>query len=293
MSVKHLLSLKELGLDAAWLLLRQTRGILETRAKSTFMEGRTVVLLFTRESFSVRLCITAAVHQMSGDVVYLDSGSWPEILRSFPRQMPQLVGQYLDCAFLYGLPLEAVRRAEENAHVPLINAGSPDGSPVDILADMACMYRFTPDFAQVTVAWLGCLNGAFYSLLEAMEYFPFQLRVYSPEGQGISEERIPADLRSRIYRADSREDAVQGAQYLYAGCALGLADDEERACWQIRRELVAQAAPDARILIAGAFNNSLPVEHELLQSKVSLLGRQGEYRLRACKRLLHWVYDED
>lgn len=292
MNVRHLLSLKELGSDAAWLLLQQTRGTVETRAKSTFMEGRTVVLLFTQESFSVRLCITAAVHQMCGNVVYLDSGTWPEILHSFPRQMPQLVGQYLDCAFLYGLPLEPVRRARENAHVPLINAGSPDGSPVDILADMACIYRFTPDFSQVTIAWLGCLNGAFHSLLDAMDYFPFHLRVHSPEGRGLSPEQIPAALQSRIHLADSREDAVRGAQYLYAGCAMGLAE-EERSCWQLRRELLAQAAPDVRVLIAGAFSNSLPVENEILQSKASLLGRQGEYRLRACKRLLHWVYNED
>lgn len=294
MPLKHIFSLNDLGSAAVWLLVQQARGIPDARAHSSFMEDKIAVLLFAQESFPERLCITAAVRQMSGDVVYLDSGSWRDEVNSFPRQMSQLVSYYVDCAFIFGLPLPPLRESRDLAEIPVINAGSPDGQPINVLADLACIYKHTEDFSAVRVAWLGCANGTLNSLIEATEYFPFELSIAVPRGCGPDDALLLRAQREgrRVAIASGREEAVKGAHYIYAGCTAGT-DEETAQCWILNRELMNLAAPNAHILLSTAPTCSTPVENELLQGRASLLPRQAENRLRVNKRLLHWIFDED
>ncbi len=294
MTLRHVFSFKDLGADAVWLLVQQARGIPDARAHSTFLEDKTAVLLFAQESFPERLCITAAIRQMSGHVVYLGSGSWRDEVHSYPTQMSQLVSYYVDCAFVFGLPLAPLRASRELAQIPVINAGSPDGMPLNVLADLACMYKHTDDFSAIRVAWLGCANGTLNSLIEATEYFPFELRIAVPHGSG-PDEHVLAEARSagrRVSVVESREEAVRDAHYLYAGCSGGT-NDESAECRMLGNDLMRLAAPNARILLSTAPSCSTPVENGLLQSKASLLPRQAENRLRIHKRLLHWIFDND
>ncbi len=68
--VRYITTLERLGKDVTWLILQQARGIPEAKVIDDFMVDRTIVQMFAKADLSERLCITAAVRQMSGHCVY-------------------------------------------------------------------------------------------------------------------------------------------------------------------------------------------------------------------------------
>ena len=289
---KQILTLTDLGYEGAWLLVQQACGIPDARARSTFLENTTTVLFFAQDSLPERLCITAAARQMGGHVVYVGPGPWSAEVRDYPHEMNRIASYYIDVIYTYGMPLPTLRRAAESPPCPVLNGGSPESHPVNALADIACMQQYTPDLGKVTMAWVGCANGTLCSLIEATEYFPYSLRIALPPGSPAPDIMRQAEGQGRkVCLCQTPEEAVRGAHYISAGC-LGEGELPTSALWRISGDLLRHADDRARILLSASPGWSTPIESELLQSKVSLLSKQGENRLRVNKRVLHLLMGE-
>lgn len=293
---RHMLTLNDLGKETAWLLVQQAMGIPDAKSRSDFMAERTAVLIFAQESFPERLCVTAAIRQMGGFVVYADKhGDWHEQMRESQDQFLSIVNYYVDCIYTYGLPVASWNTIDNDVPFPFINAGSPDGHPAHALADLACMLRCSKDLAGVTAAWMGCANGTLHSLIEAAAYFPFSLRVSLPSDPDSDSALIKAKaakLKVPVTFVDSPAEAVEGCDYIFAGCRRSI-NPTHMAAWRLDSALLATAAPKAKVLLSSSPVEAIPVDGAILRSEASLLARQAENRLRIHKRLLHWIFLEN
>lgn len=286
---KRILTLKDLGHEGAWLLVQQACGIPDPRARSNFMDNTTALLFFGHDSLPERLCITAAVRQMGGHVVYVGPGPWCEEVATYPKELSAIANAYMDVIYLYGFPLELLR-GDGEAHRPLLNGGSPESHPINALADIACIHHYTPDMSEITLGWVGCANGTLSSLVEGTEYFSYNLRVALPAGSTVPESLRKAEAEGKkVTLVDTPEEAVRDAHYVCAGC-IGEKHDTAPN-WVISRELLSRANEKVRIMLSSSPLCSTPIERELLRSKASLLERQGENRLRVSKRILHLLLE--
>lgn len=292
---RHILQLKDLGYEGAWLLVQQACGIPDARARSTFLEDMTVALLFAQDAFPERLCMTAAVRQMGGHVVYVNPGDWKYEVAKFPLEMGNIVSYYVDCVMIYGMDLSTMRKPSDSSSIPVINGGCPTTHPMNALADIACMQQCVSDLAKAVVAWVGCPNGTLHTFVDAMSYFPYQLRISVPEGTAdaaLLQKAAAAGHTVEVARTP--QEAVRGANFICAGC---LESTDEPAgsgeTWFIDEALLENAAPNARIMLSAAPTCSTPIAETLLQGKHSLLLKQAENRLRVCKRMLHWVFSDE
>ena len=179
---RHVLTLNDLGEEGSWLLVQQARGIPDAKGRTDFMTERTAVLLFAQDSFAERLCVSAAVRQMGGSIVFQGAtGGWKSEVERYQRQMLAVIDYFVDCMYVYGIPGLATKVDRDLVQFPIINAGSPDAHPAHVLADVACMLRYTrDDLKKARVGWLGCTNGTLFSLIEGLRYFPFSLQVALP-----------------------------------------------------------------------------------------------------------------
>ena len=170
---RHVLTLNDLGEEGSWLLVQQARGIPDAKSRTDFMTERTAVLLFAQDSFAERLCVSAAVRQMGGSIVFQGAtGGWKSEVERYQRQMLAVIDYFVDCMYVYGIPGLATTVDRDLVQFPIINAGSPDAHPAHVLADVACMLRYTrDDLKKARVGWLGCTNGTLFSLIEALRYF--------------------------------------------------------------------------------------------------------------------------
>ncbi len=290
------MSLADLGEETAWLLVQQARGIPDAKAPTDFMTERTAVLVFCEEAFIERLCVTAAVRQMGGSVVYQGIGQWRRDLEgSYQRELLCQLGYFVDCMYLYGLPASTWAGAHWDAiSFPVVNAGSPDGHPAHVLADVACMLRYSHNSLNgVSIGWAGCDNGTLYSLVEGLRYFPYRLRVALPPLLDATPLRRAAEFHGvNVEFVSSPEEAVEGVDYVFAGCRGGL-DDDSLARWRITPALMSKAAPNAHLLLGSTPRHTVQVDKDILCSSTSLLLLQAENRLRVHKRLLHWLFNEN
>ena len=163
-----------------------------------------------------------------------------------------------------------------------------------MLADVACMLRYTrDDLTKARVGWLGCTNGTLFSLIEALRYFPFSLQVALPP----LEDRPTLETYARhcgvkVDFVDTPQQAVEGCNFVYAGCRSGL-DDELAQQWKVDDALLSHADQKARVLLGTSPMQAIEVASDILASPASLLLLQSENRLRVHKRLLHWVFLEN
>ena len=214
---RYFMSLSDLGEETAWLLVQQARGIPDAKAPTDFMAERTAALFFCEEAFIERLCVTAAVRQMGGSVVYQGIGSWRQDLEgNYQRELLCQFGYFVDCLYLYGLPASSWATPQwDIITFPVVNAGSPDGHPVHVLADVACMLRYSRNsLKDVTIGWAGCDNGALYSLVEGLRFFPYHLRVALPPLLDRTRLQQAADYHGvHIDFVSTPEEAVEGVDF--------------------------------------------------------------------------------
>ena len=161
--VRYITTLERLGKDVTWLILQQARGIPEAKVIDDFMVDRTIVQMFAKADLSERLCITAAVRQMSGHCVYFaPEDKWEGAIERFPMQLLGAVSYYMDGMFVHGVPVRSWV-PENEVTFPVINCGSPDAHPAHVIADIICMLNLShDDLRNVQVAWVGSPSAALH-----------------------------------------------------------------------------------------------------------------------------------
>ncbi len=289
---RHILTIRELGEDASWLLVQQALGMPDAKMQTDFMTERVALLIFAQPSLPERLCVSAAVRQMGGSVIYEGSlGLWYSEMDEFQDQLIPIFSSFIDCMYTYGLPiLDTDSRRAEDLRFPVINAGSPDAHPAHALADIACMLRGSRYLQNVTCACVGCINGSLLSLMEATAWFPFALRIALPPSVDSSPvKKVMTRLGTNIKLFDSPEDAVAGANYVMAGCRGNLTGDE-LLHWELTPALMEKAESNARVMLSASPVRAIHVDKEIMIGRTSLLQQQAEHRLRVHKRMLHWVF---
>lgn len=292
---KRILTLQDLGEAEAWLLMQQANGIPDPRSRSSFMAGRTALMMFKDENLADRLCATAAVRQMGGEVVYVSKGRWLEDMHKFPIELSPIYDYYVDCAYIQGISVEGTReKSKYIARIPTINIASDEAAPAHALADLACIVRFSGKLDGAKVAWMGAPNGTLYSLMEAAEWFPFEMRLALPNAETLNKRALEHARKNgaKITLAENVTEAVQGADYLCVGCHDGVTE-ETRDAWRVDGRLL-ELAPQAYVLITSRIiADTLPVLPQILEGPRCLVLLQSENRLRVHKRMLHWVFNED
>lgn len=291
---KSALSIRQMGEQTCWTLVKQAMGIPDAKMPSDYMSARVALLLFKRASLPERLCVTAAVRQMSGSTIYqsTNEGDWQGEVRSFQTHLFPILGYFLDCLYIYGYPT-ANQPDATMSEFPVINAGCADGHPAHALADIACMLRVAKNLEGVRASWIGCVNGTLHSLIESMAWFPFSLTIsMPPDSDDCGLNRLAHDLKVPVRFVNKPEEAVRESQFVFAGRKPDEITPENEA-WSLTPELLKYARPDARILLSATPIRAIPVARELMAGKRSLLVRQAEYRLCVHKRILHWVFAKE
>ncbi|MBO4369633.1 MAG: ornithine carbamoyltransferase [Desulfovibrio sp.] len=292
---KNVLTIRDLGENNCWMIVQQAMGIPDATLHTDFLAEKVAVLFFGEPSLPERLCISAAIRQMGGDVVYQSDSSadhWRTELHQHQLHLLPIFNKYLDCVYLYGIPMSSFYGKDSSrVSFPTINAGSPDAHPAHVLADIAFMLKSTRYLNSLSCAWLGSINGTPLSLIAASNWFPITLRIALPKSADVTYLRSVIGDSSKIEIVSSLEDAVIDAQYIFVGNRLGI-DYPEIKDWELDKNTFARANKKYRIFLAARPIHALPLNEELMEEGFLLLEQQSEYRLRVHKRILHYVFSE-
>lgn len=240
---RDFLRLSDLSLDEHRALFWRARELKAARSRGqlvTTLAGRTLLLLFEKNSTRTRVSFEAAVQQLGGSAITLPMAD-SQISRGEPLEdTARVVSRYVDAIMFRTFGDARLQTFAHAATVPVINGLSDGGHPVQLLADLLAIVERLgpppvgiawPDALEVLrgkqVAWVG--DGASnmaLSWIEAAKLFDFGLRIAAPEGYRPAPE-VVASAGGRVVLC-SAPQACDGADVVTTDVWMSMGQEKEK-----------------------------------------------------------------
>ena len=305
MTIRHFLSLSDAGADGVAAMLADALDRKAARAgwpkgkvdADAPLAGHTLALVFEKSSTRTRVSFDAAIRQLGGAPVVLDSGTTQLGRGETVADTARVLSGYCDAIMLR---TDDPAKLEEMAHyatVPVIN-GLTDGShPCQIMADLLTIIESGKALPGLKVAWLGDGNNVLASIIEAAGLMHFDLVAACPQGFMPPESDLAAGRgRARVV-ADPRE-GVEDADIIVTDTwiSMGQLHAETKLAammpYQVTADLMARAKPDAKFLHCLPAHRGEEVTAEIIDGPQSLIWPEAENRLHAQKSILRWCFGQ-
>ena len=294
---RDFLTLADLSLhEAREVLALSTRLKGEPRGQRVqLLAGRSVAIVLEKASTRTRVSFEVGCAQLGAHPVVLGvQGS--QLGRGEPiRDTARVLARYCD-AIVYRT-FSGTRLVEmATANVPVINALSDDGHPVQVLCDIFTVEEHVGPIAGKRVAFVGdCGGNMARSWLEAAPIFGFHLVLAGPRSH-----MAPAD---EVARAGSHVSLVYEPGEAVAGCdvvntdvwtSMGQeAESDARTGafygWTVDASILAAARPEAIVLHCLPAHRGEEIDDATLEGPRSRVWDQAENRLHVQKGLLIWL----
>jgi ornithine carbamoyltransferase len=298
---RHLLSLSDLGPDGLVALLdaadrfKAERG---TPGAPRPLSGKSVALVFEKASTRTRVSLEVAVSELGGHPLVITSvGS--QIARGEPLADTARVLSRMVHAITFRTAADAnLREMAEHSSVPVLNALSDDGHPMQLLADLQTVRRCHGKLSGLKYAWVGDGNNMANSWIEAAGLLGLELTLACPEGYDPSPQvlRQAEERGGKIRLVRDPVQAVSGADVINTDVFASMGQEHEREArllsfrgMCLNRELMAKAAKDHVVLHCLPAHRGEEIEAEVLEGPHSVVWDQAEARLHTAKAALVWA----
>lgn len=281
-------------LDLAKTMKHEPKG-----ARLSLLAGRAVAVVMEKASTRTRVSFEVGIAQLGGHPVVLTTqGS--QLARGEPiADTARVLSRYCDAIVFRTFETARLHGMAKNASVPVINALSDDGHPVQVLCDVFTIEEaFGHSIAGMNVAWIGDgSSNMARSFVEAAEIFGFHLRVASPKGYFP-----PQSERDRATKAGCAtftthpEEALRDADVVNTDVWTSMgqeAENEKRlkafAGWTLDSAMMKKAKRKAIALHCLPAHRGEEISDDVIEGAHSRVWDQAENRLHVQKALLAFL----
>jgi ornithine carbamoyltransferase len=294
---RDFLKLADLSLSEAREVLALTERLKrEPKGRRTqLLTGCAVAIVLEKASTRTRVSFEVGCAQLGAHPVVLGvQGS--QLGRGEPiRDTARVLARYCD-AIVYRTYSTARLVEMATARVPVINALSDDGHPVQVLCDVFTVEEQLGSIAGKRIAFVGdCACNMARSWLEAAPIFGFHLVLAGPPSH-----MPPAD---DVARAGSHVSLVHEPANAAAGCdvvntdvwtSMGQEAEADARTgafygWTVDEAFLGPAKPEAIVLHCLPAHRGEEIDEATLEGPRSRVWDQAENRLHVQKALLVWL----
>ncbi len=320
---RHFLKLLDLSASEIRDLLelsRQLKWARNARQEQPRLAGKTIALLFEKDSTRTRCAFEAAAVHQGAQVVYLGSGGSHFGKKETVADTARVFGRMFDALSFRGYKQSVVEELARHAGIPVYNALTDEFHPTQILADFLTMSEHNPrPLAQQSLVYLGDgANNMGNSLMVGSAKLGLDFRMacppsLRPEAELIATcQTLAKESGARLSFHDDPYEAVKGADFLYTDVWVSMGQPE--ALWEERISLLkpyrvtadlmaATGKPESKFLhCLPAFHNAdtevgaaisekfgldgIEVTEEVFESPASVVFDQAENRLHTIKAIM-------
>ncbi len=273
--------------------------VLKDEAKGTrtgVLAGRAVAIVLEKPSTRTRVSFEVGAAQLGAHPVVLTTDG-SQLARGEPiKDTARVLSGYSD--LIVYRTFGDVRLAEmaKFASVPVINALSDEGHPIQVLCDVFTIEEATREsISGKRVAFVGdCSSNMARSFVEAAGLFGFHLALAAPEGyMPPPAETGPVQSRGLVSFHANGRSAAAGAIAVNTDVWTSMGQEAEQrkrlaafAGWTLSEEAFAEAAPGAIALHCLPAHRGEEISEELLEGPRSRVWVQAENRLHVQKALM-------
>ena len=263
--------------------------------RPTPLAGRSLALIFEKQSLRTRVTFEVGVVQLGGRAVYLSGHEIglgtrepvPDVARNLSRWVDGIAARVYSHA--------TVETLARYASVPVINGLSDFEHPCQALADYFTLWERGVDLASMRLAWIGDGNNVCHSVLLAGGLLGASMVVACPPGYEPNA-WVQATVRKLGGRLDVTFDpreAATGADVLYTDVWVSMGQEAERARraeafsrYQLNDTVVGFAKPSALVMHCLPAHRGEEITDQVLDGPRSIVLDQSENRLHAQKAVI-------
>jgi ornithine carbamoyltransferase len=294
---RDLLSMTDLSAQETLALLQLAADLKQGQIKPTYR--KTLGLLFYKASTRTRVSFFAAMSQLGGQVIDLNTDSM-QIGRGEPLQdTARILDRYLDVLAIRTFAHADVETFAKHAAMPIINALTDVEHPCQVLADLQTIQECFGQLAGLKLAYCGDGNNMAHSLMLGCTTVGMDIAIacpanFSPDPQIIARAKsIAAVGGTQVVVTQSPQEAVSQAQIVYTDVWASMGQETESDAripvfqpYQVNRELLALTDPNSIVLHCLPAHRGEEITEDVLEGTRSRVWDQAENRLHAQKALL-------
>jgi ornithine carbamoyltransferase len=303
---RHFLNLSDAGGDAIAAIIADAIDRKAARAglpkgtpdKDTPLAGRTLAMVFEKNSTRTRVSFDMAIRQLGGTSLILDAGTTQLGRGETVADTARVLGRMADAIMIRTDDHMKIEEMAAHAGVPIINGLTDLSHPCQIVADLMTVIEHGLALPGSQWAWLGDGNNVLHSIIEAAGLMKFDVRIGCPTGYEPSPMFIAEAVKfgASIKLSQDPAEVVKDADVVVTDTwiSMGQTHAEEKLAammpYQVTEALMAQAKPDARFLHCLPAHRGEEVVDGVIDGPRSVIWDEAENRLHAQKSILLWAF---
>jgi ornithine carbamoyltransferase len=261
-------------------------------------DGRTLAMIFEKNSTRTRYSFDAAMRQLGGDVIISNAVDM-QLGRGEPiEDTARVLSRMVDAVMIRANVHEDIERFAHWATIPVINGLSDRSHPCQILADLMTFEEHRGSVEGKTFAWVGDGNNVCSSFIHAAPKLGFSLRIAAPAvlHPNMHDLARAEAEQGRVMTTHDPREAVAGADCVITDTwvSMGDTDHDERIealePYQVDEALMGEAAGDAVFLHCLPAHRGEEVVDAVIDGPQSLVWDEAENRIHAQKSILAWCF---
>jgi len=299
---KHLISLADLTPEAMRLVLNTTMQLKiqqRTGQSHPILAGKTLGMIFERESTRTRISFEVGMLQLGGHALFLPSKQM-QLGRGEPiSDTIRVLSRYVDGVMARVYDHRTLEEMAGFGTIPIINGLSNREHPCQALGDLFTILEKKGKLAGVTMAYFGDGHNVCHSLLLAgamagMRVHSAHPAAYLPDPEVVEKARaLAARSGGEVMVGTDPVAAARGADVLYTDVWLSPDQEgsmEERLAafmpCQVNSTLLAHADPDAIVMHCLPAHRDEEITDQVMEGPHSVVFDQAENRLHAQKAVM-------
>ncbi|VEI06858.1 ornithine carbamoyltransferase [Kurthia zopfii] len=263
------------------------------------LEGKTLAMIFEKNSTRTRISFEVGMHQLGGKGMFMNARDLQIGRGESVHDTAHVMSGYVDGIMIRANSHAMVAELAEHASIPVINGLTDLAHPCQALADLETIKEVKGEFKGLKLAYIGDGNNVAHSLVVAAAHVGMDVVVASPTNYEPSGEvmkiatEIATQNGSTVTFTNDPFEAAKDADVIYTDVWTSMGQEEESAKrlkdfegFQISEALVANAKADYMFLHCLPAHREEEVATTVIDGDNSYIFQQAENRLHAQKAVL-------
>lgn len=309
LSKKDLLSIHDLSVGEVATILDVAKKLKRKQKNGEpheYLKGKTLGMIFSKASTRTRVSFEVGFFQLGGHPIYLSDAA-TQLGRGEPvRDTARVLSRFVDGIMIRTFSHEAVKELASYATIPVINGLTDLLHPCQALTDLFTIMEYKTVLKGRKLVYVGDGNNMAHSLMFACAKVGMNMICACPQGYQPDPEilrQAQEDAEKTGCKISVEEDlflAAKGADVLYTDVWASMGQEQEASIrqealgdYQINKELLAVARPDAIVLHCLPAHRGEEITEDVLEGPQSVVFDQAENRLHVQKAVMALLMSDE
>ncbi len=300
---RDFLNISDLTREEIYKIVEYAIDLKKDKFKDRSLKGKSIGLIFMKQSTRTRVSFEVGVYQMGGQPLYI-SGITTQLSRNEEiKDTARVLSRYLDGIVIRTYSHKEVEELAKYGTIPVINALTDYLHPCQVLADLQTIYERFGKIEGLKLAYIGDGNNMANTWLIAGGLMGLNIAVatpegYEPNGKAVKEALdLAKNTGANIEILNDPEEAVKDADILYTDVwvSMGQEDTEERKKafknFRIDKALVKKANKNAIVMHCLPAHKGEEITEEVFEEFADVIFEEAENRLHSQKALMSFLFN--